>query len=108
MFNPWPAARRALASLRPPPNWFLGRPQRATIAAVNPAGYILLIDYTNGRDWVDLPGREQDWTNLSTRAADERPSDDELTAPSTSNSPDGGCSALNRGESTPRAAFAHW
>jgi hypothetical protein len=80
MFNPWPAARRVLALLRPPPNWFLGRPQRATIAAVNPAGYILLIDYTNGRDWVDLPGREQDWTTLSTRTADERPSDDELTA----------------------------
>ncbi|MCA2215523.1 hypothetical protein [Jidongwangia harbinensis] len=39
-----------------------------------------MIDYTNGRDWVDLPGREQDWTKLSTRAAGERPSDEELIA----------------------------
>jgi hypothetical protein len=80
MFNPWPAVRRALTYSRPRPNWFLGAPQRATIAAVNPTGYILLIDYTNGRDWVDLPGRSQDWTALSPRAADERPSDEELAA----------------------------
>lgn len=82
MFRPRRAVRTALAHLRPRPNWFLGAPQRATIAAVNPAGYILLIDYTNGRDWVDFPGRRRgkDWTALSTHATDERPNDDELTA----------------------------
>lgn len=82
MFRPRHAVRTVLARLRPRPNWFLGAPQRATIAAVNPAGYILLIDHTNGRDWVDFPGRRrgEDWTALSTRTTDDRPSEDELTA----------------------------
>ncbi|MDT4991083.1 MAG: hypothetical protein QOH97_975 [Actinoplanes sp.] len=82
MFRTRQAVRTALAHLGPRPNWFLGTPQRATIAAVNPVGYILLIDYTNGRDWVDLPGRRQseNWTALSTSADDNRPSDEELNA----------------------------
>jgi hypothetical protein len=72
----------ALTRLRPRRNWFLGTPQRATIAAVAPAGYILLIDYTNGRDWVTLPARRpgEEWTALSTAVTDDRPDERELTA----------------------------
>jgi hypothetical protein len=72
----------ALTRLRPRPNWFLGAPRRVTIAAVVPAGYILLIDYTNGRDWVTLPTRRpgDQWTALSTDVGDDRPDERELMA----------------------------
>jgi hypothetical protein len=82
MLPPLQSLLTALVGLRPRPNWWLGVPQRATIAAVAPAGYILLIDYSNGRDWVSLPTRQpgDDWTALSTRVTDDRPDDGELTA----------------------------
>jgi hypothetical protein len=71
-----------LRSLGPHSNWFLGSPQRATVAAVVPAGYVLLIDYTNGRDWVTLPPRHpgEEWTALSTHPTDDRPNESELAA----------------------------
>lgn len=76
------AVLAALGRLRPRPNWFLSRPRRATIAAAAPTGYVLLINYTNGTDWVTLltrrPGEE--WTALATDITDDRPNEHELTA----------------------------
>src|SRR5262245_34422274 len=48
-------------------------PQSCQLAV--PAGYILLIDYTNGRDWVTLLPRNagEEWTALSTSTTDDRP-----------------------------------
>jgi hypothetical protein len=82
MLSPMGSVRSVLARLRPRPNWFLGVPQRATVAAVIPAGYILLIDYSNGRDWVSLPPRRagEEWSALSTEATDDRPTEQELAA----------------------------
>jgi hypothetical protein len=73
---------RVFRSLGTHSNWFLGSPQRATVAAVVPAGYVLLIDYTNGRDWVTLRPRHpgEQWTALSTRPTDDRPIESELAA----------------------------
>lgn len=44
----------------------------AVIAAVRPAGYILLINYTNGTDKVTLHGGQpaEEWTALATDVTD--------------------------------------
>src|SRR3954447_14327664 len=80
-----PTVQKLLTALRrfgPRSNWFLGTPLRATIAPVLPAGYILLIDYSNGRDWVTLHGGQpgEDWTSLATEVTDGRPTEQDLAA----------------------------
>jgi hypothetical protein len=71
---------RFLTSLGPHPNWFLGSPQRATLAAVVPTGYVLLIQYTNGTDWATLPSgpTHDEWSSLSTQVTDDRPTEGQL------------------------------
>jgi hypothetical protein len=49
----------------------LGTPQRATIAPYACGGYMLLIDYTDGRERLDLPRRAEEY---------DRPDDREFTA----------------------------
>jgi hypothetical protein len=45
----------------------LGTPQRATIAACGCGGYLLLIDYTDGREWLDLPLRTEEYDHPDER-----------------------------------------
>ncbi len=71
----FPSLRALCCRLRAvgPVALILGTPQRATIANHPDGGYRLLIDYTDGREWLDLP---------RSRAADlyGRPGDAEFAA----------------------------
>ncbi|NIL56231.1 hypothetical protein HCB18_04185 [Salinispora arenicola] len=58
MLSPMQVLRRAAARFRPRPRWWLGTPLRATIAPATHGGYLLLIHYTQGTEWVStLPTR---------------------------------------------------
>lgn len=52
MLSPIQALRRVAARVRPRPRWWLGTPLRATIAPATHGGYLLLIHYTQGTEWV--------------------------------------------------------
>lgn len=72
MLSPIQALRRAVARVRPRPRWWLGTPLRATIAPAAHGGYLLLIHYTQGTEWVStLPVRT---------SQPDRPTEGEFTA----------------------------
>ncbi|RKN44306.1 hypothetical protein [Micromonospora endolithica] len=72
MLSPRRALRAAAARLLPRRPYWLGTPLRATIAAVTSGGgYVLLITYSQGTEWVDLPARTEPY---------DRPDDREFTA----------------------------
>ena len=45
----------------------LGTPQRATIAAAACGGYLMFIDYSDGREWLDLPLRMEEYDHPDER-----------------------------------------
>jgi len=71
MLSPLRALRRAAARLRPRRLFWLGAPLRATIAPAACGGYVLLIDYAQGTEWVSLPTRTEPY---------DRPDEREFTA----------------------------
>ncbi|PZF99494.1 hypothetical protein [Micromonospora deserti] len=71
MLSPLRALRRAATRLRPRRPFWLGRPLRATIAPATSGGYVLLIRYAQGTEWVFLPTRTQPY---------QRPDEREFTA----------------------------
>lgn len=71
MLSPLRALRNAVARWRPRRPALVGTPVRATITAAACGGYTLLIHYTQGTEWVDLPLRMEDY---------DRPDEREFTA----------------------------
>ncbi|MET8123426.1 hypothetical protein [Micromonospora sp. NPDC005291] len=72
MLSPLRALRTAATRLRPRRPYWLGTPLRATIAPAACGGYVLLIHYTNGVEWVSsLPTRTEEY---------DRPDEREFTA----------------------------
>ncbi|MEV6695081.1 hypothetical protein AB0M35_26765 [Micromonospora sp. NPDC051196] len=71
MLSPLRALRNAVARLRPRRPLLIGTPLRVTITAAACGGYTLLIHYTQGTEWVDLPTRMEDY---------DRPDEREFTA----------------------------
>ncbi|WP_328853382.1 hypothetical protein OG994_12725 [Micromonospora globbae] len=72
MLSPVRALRRAATRFRPCRPFWLGTPLRATIApAASGDGYVLLIRYAQGTEWVDLPTRTGPY---------DRPDEREFTA----------------------------
>ncbi|MEU5939042.1 hypothetical protein ABZ807_07595 [Micromonospora sp. NPDC047548] len=72
MLSPLRALLKAATRLRPRRPIWLGTPLRATIAPAACGGYILLIRYTQGTEWVSsLPTRMEEY---------DRPDEREFTA----------------------------
>ncbi|MER7894357.1 hypothetical protein ABTX15_31590 [Micromonospora sp. NPDC094482] len=71
MLSPLEALRKAATRWRHRRPIWLGIPLRATIAAAACGGYTLLIQYSQGTEWVDLPIRMQEY---------DRPDEREFTA----------------------------
>lgn len=72
MLSPLRALLKAASRLRPRRPISLGTPLRATIAPAACGGYILLIDYAQGTEWVSsLPARTEPYN---------RPDEREFTA----------------------------
>ncbi|MFV2099818.1 hypothetical protein [Micromonospora sp. LOL_024] len=70
MLSPRRALRNAVARWRPRRPFLIGTPLRATITAAASGGYTLLIQYSQGTEWVDLPLRMEGYDRPDEREFD--------------------------------------